>query len=301
MKKLSALIIALFLAAALLCSCASNSKSDSVPGNGNYSGGSGYYDEISSDPPKQDGPKDTSSPEQKLIKRYRVTLETTEYDRTRSEISALVEGYGGYFSSSSENGGNTSGGRRSSRYGEFTIRIPAEKLDEFISELGGKGNVISSNLTTDDVTESYYSYQSRLDALALQEQRILDMMEKADSLDYLIKLEDKLSQIRSEINELNYQLKYYDKSVDYSYVTVNLREVIEYTEEPENNFISRLGNAITNTFIMFGEVLGEILIGIVWILPFALAAGAVALIIVISVKHRKKKKLSEKTENTEQK
>lgn len=52
---------------------------------------------------------------------------------------------------------------------------------------------------------------------------------------------------------------------------------------------------------MFGEVLGEILIGIVWILPFALAAGAVALIIVISVKRRKKKKLSEKTENTEQK
>lgn len=301
MKKLSALIIALFLAAALLCSCASNSKTDSVPGNGNYSGGSGYYDEISSDSPKQDGQKDTSSPEQKLIKRYRVTLETTEYDRTRSEISALVEGYGGYFSSSSENGGNTSGGRRSSRYGEFTIRIPAEKLDEFISELGGKGNVISSNLTTDDVTESYYSYQSRLDALALQEQRILDMMEKADSLDYLIKLEDKLSQIRSEINELNYQLKYYDKSVDYSYVTVNLREVVEYTEEPENNFISRLGNAVKNTFVVFGEVLGEILIGIVWILPFALAAGAVALIIVISVKRRKNKKLSEKTENTEQK
>ena len=301
MKKLSALIIALFLAAALLCSCASNSKTDSVPGNGNYSGGSGYYDEISSDPPKQDSQKDTLSPEQKLIKKYRVTLETTEYDRTRSEISALVEGYGGYFSSSSENGGNTSGGRRSSRYGEFTIRIPAEKLDEFISELGGKGNVISSNLTTDDVTESYYSYQSRLDALALQEQRILDMMEKADSLDYLIKLEDKLSQIRSEINELNYRLKYYDKSVDYSYVTVNLREVIEYTEEPENNFISRLGNAVKNTFVVFGEVLGEILIGIVWILPFALVAGAVALIIVISVKRRKKKKLSEKAENTEQK
>lgn len=179
--------------------------------------------------------------------------------------------------------------------------IPAEKLDEFISELGGKGNLISSNLTTDDVTGSYYSYQSRLDALALQEQRILDMMEKADSLDYLIKLEDKLSQIRSEINELNYLLKYYDKSVDYSYVTVNLREVIEYTEEPENNFISRLGNAVKNTFVVFGEVLGEILIGIVWILPFALAAGAVALIIVISVKRRKNKKLSEKTENTEQK
>ena len=151
------------------------------------------------------------------------------------------------------------------------------------------------------MTESYYSYQSRLDALALQEQRILDMMAKADSLDYLIKLEDKLSQIRSEINELNYRLKYYDKSVNYSYVTVNLREVIEYTEEPENTFVSRLGNALKNTFVVFGTVLGEILIIAVWILPFALSSGAVAIITVLAVKHGQKKKRSAKTDDTEQK
>ena len=299
MKKILASAIALLLLLALLCSCGGKNASDGF-GKGEESG-SGYYDEISSDPPKQDSANDPSSPEQKLIKRYRVTLETTEYDRTRSEISALVESYGGYFSSSSERGGGTSSGRRSSRYGEFTVRIPAEKLDEFISELGGKGNVISSNLITDDVTESYYSYQSRLDALALQEQRILDMMAKADSLDYLIKLEDKLSQIRSEINELNYRLKYYDKSVNYSYVTVNLREVIEYTEEPENTFVSRLGNALKNTFVVFGTVLGEILIIAVWILPFALSSGAVAIITVLAVKHGQKKKRSAKTDDTEQK
>ena len=152
MKKILASAIALLLLVALLCSCGGKNASDGF-GKGEESG-SGYYDEISSDPPKQDSSNDPSSPEQKLIKRYRVTLETTEYDRTRSEISALVESYGGYFSSSSERGGGTSSGRRSSRYGEFTVRIPAEKLDEFISELGGKGNVISSNLITDDVTES---------------------------------------------------------------------------------------------------------------------------------------------------
>ena len=288
MKKILASAIALLLLVALLCSCGGKNASDGF-GKGEESG-SGYYDEISSDPPKQDSSNDPSSPEQKLIKRYRVTLETTEYDRTRSEISALVESYGGYFS-----------GRRSSRYGEFTVRIPAEKLDEFISELGGKGNVISSNLITDDVTESYYSYQSRLDALALQEQRILDMMKKADSLDYLIKLEDKLSQIRSEINELNYKLKYYDKSVDYSYATISLCEVIEYTEESDVTFISRLGNAVKKTFVVFGKVVGELLIAIVWLFPFALVCGIIAFIVVISVKRRKKKRIAASEKAPEQK
>ena len=299
MKKILASAIALLLLVALLCSCGGKNASDGF-GKGEESG-SGYYDEISSDPPKQDSSNDPSSPEQKLIKRYRVTLETTEYDRTRSEISALVESYGGYFSSSSERGGGTSSGRRSSRYGEFTVRIPAEKLDEFISELGGKGNVISSNLTTDDITESYYSYQSRLDALALQEQRILDMMKKADSLDYLIKLEDKLSQIRSEINELNYKLKYYDKSVDYSYATISLCEVIEYTEESDVTFISRLGNAVKKTFVVFGKAVGELLIAIVWLFPFALVCGIIAFIVVISVKRRKKKRIAASEKAPEQK
>lgn len=299
MKKILASAIALLLLVALLCSCGGKNASDGF-GKGEESG-SGYYDEISSDPPKQDSSNDPSSPEQKLIKRYRVTLETTEYDRTSSEISALVESYGGYFSSSSERGGGTSSGRRSSRYGEFTVRIPAEKLDEFISELGGKGNVISSNLTTDDITESYYSYQSRLDALALQEQRILDMMKKADSLDYLIKLEDKLSQIRSEINELNYKLKYYDKSVDYSYATISLCEVIEYTEESDVTFISRLGNAVKKTFVVFGKVVGELLIAIVWLFPFALVCGIIAFIVVISVKRRKKKRIAASEKAPEQK
>ena len=213
-----------------------------------------------------------------------------------------MESYGGYFSSSSEEGGKIySGGNRSSRYGKFTIRIPAAKLDEFISELGGKGNVISSNLSTEDVTDSYYTYQSRLDALALQEERILAMMEKADSLDYLIKLEDKLSSIRSEINEINYKIKYYDKSVDYSYVNISLSEVIEYTEVKEDTFLSRLGNAVKNTFVVFANVLGEILIVFVWIAPFAIVGVIIAVVAIALTKRKRKKKAANSKSDTETK
>ncbi len=306
MKKISALILALCLLAALLCSCAKG-----APNNYGWSGndsGSGYNKDSYSE--KTDGEfsksegsfSDDLTPEQKLIKRYSVSLETTEYDKAKSEIASLVESYGGYFSSSSEEGGRIySGGNCSSRYGKFTIRIPAAKLDEFISKLGGKGNVISSNLSTEDVTDSYYTYQSRLDALALQEKRILAMMEKADSLDYLIKLEDKLSSIRSEINEINYKIKYYDKSVDYSYVNISLSEVIEYTEVKEDTFLSRLGNAVKNTFVVFANVLGEILIVFVWIAPFAIVGVIIAVVAIALTKRKRKKKAANSKSDTETK
>lgn len=306
MKKISALILALCLLAALLCSCAKG-----APNNYGWSGndsGSGYNKDSYSE--KTDGEfsksegsfSDDLTPEQKLIKRYSVSLETTEYDKAKSEIASLVESYGGYFSSSSEEGGRIySGGNCSSRYGKFTIRIPAAKLDEFISKLGGKGNVISSNLSTEDVTDSYYTYQSRLDALALQEKRILAMMEKADSLDYLIKLEDKLSSIRSEITEINYKIKYYDKSVDYSYVNISLSEVIEYTEVKEDTFLSRLGNAVKNTFVVFANVLGEILIVFVWIAPFAIVGVIIAVVAIALTKRKRKKKAANSKSDTETK
>lgn len=306
MKKISALILALCLLAALLCSCAKG-----APNNYGWSGndsGSGYNkdsygEKTDGEFPKSEGSfSDDLTPEQKLIKRYSVSLETTEYDKAKSEIASLVESYGGYFSSSSEEGGRIySGGNRSSRYGKFTIRIPAAKLDEFISKLGGKGNVISSNLSTEDVTDSYYTYQSRLDALALQEKRILAMMEKADSLDYLIKLEDKLSSIRSEINEINYKIKYYDKSVDYSYVNISLSEVIEYTEVKEDTFLSRLGNAVKNTFVVFANVLGEILIVFVWIAPFAIVGVIIAVVAIALTKRKRKEKAANSKSDTETK
>ena len=306
MKKISALILALCLFAALLCSCAKG-----APNNYGWSGndsGSGYNkdsygEKTDGEFPKSEGSfSDDLTPEQNPIKRYSAHLETNEHDKAKSEIASLVESYGGYFSSSSEEGGRIySGGNRSSRYGKFTIRIPAAKLDEFISELGGKGNVISSNLSTEDVTDSYYTYQSRLDALALQEERILAMMEKADSLDYLIKLEDKLSSIRSEINEINYKIKYYDKSVDYSYVNISLSEVIEYTEVKEDTFLSRLGNAVKNTFVVFANVLGEILIVFVWIAPFAIVGVIIAVVAIALTKRKRKKKAANSKSDTETK
>jgi hypothetical protein len=123
------------------------------------------------------------------------------------------------------------------------------------------------------------------------------MMEKTDSLEYLIQLEDKLSEIRSEINNINYQLKYYDKSVDYSYVYLSISEVIEYQEVEEPTFFSRLGKALSGTFVTFANVLGEIFIVFIWVFPFLLFGGAIAVIITLAEKKNRKKKQLAKAQN----
>ena len=307
MKKLTASLIALLFVVLALCSCGANKAAEGLYyDRGGYSKSDGNYAAVSESNPSEfknesatevyESPKDESV-SQKLIKRYRFVIESKKYDESKSALEALVAKYNGYFSSSSESVRKNS--YADARYGTFQIRVPGDKVDGFASEAKNLGNVTSSTLNTEDITESYYSLKSQLESLAVQEERVLAMIEKANDLNTLIKLEDKLTSIRSQITQINYKIKYYDNSVDYSYVTVELTEVIEYTEVKEEvTFWTRLGDAVSNTFVVFGNVVGEILIGLIWILPFALVLGAVAVIaIVVTKKNRKKKAAKESEEN----
>ena len=146
----------------------------------------------------------------------------------------------------------------------------------------------SSNLTTEDITESYYGIRSQLDSLVIQEQKLNAMLEKASSLSEMITLDDKLTAVRAQINELNYKLQNMDKSVDYSYVYIGLNEVIEYQSE-EKTYWQKLGKAVSDSFENFVDVLGALLIALVWIAPFALVGGFVAAIFIFIVIRRTKK------------
>lgn len=305
MKKAFAIILVLTFVSLALCSCGDKRASADSYGKNEISesigldvNGSLNYSNKTESSEISEAPTDESV-SQKLIKKYSFSIESLEYDKSKSTLETLVARYGGYFSSSSESIRKST--YADTRYGTFQVRIPSDKVDAFASEVKTIGNVTSSTLNTEDVTESYYSLKSQLESLALQEERVLSMIEKASDLNTLIKLEDKLASIRSEINGINYRIKYYDSAVDHSYVTVNLSEVIEFTEvKEEETFGSRLLNSISKTFVVFGNVLGEILIGFIWILPFALTLGIIAVVaIVITKKNRKKNAAQQQKDDNE--
>lgn len=304
MKKIIALLLFVIISAAALCSCAAGKSSDTVrvevQSNNDYSlpytstTAVKNLDEVKFDAEL------TTDIEQKIIKTYRLSLETKEYDSALSSLRALTSSFGGYISSSNERSGNSYyNNSKAARYGEFTIRIPNDKLEEYVAEVSKGCNVTQSQLTTDDITDSYYNLQSTLDSLKEQENRLMEMMKTASTLDYLIKLDDKLTSVRSQINDINYKLQYYDKAVDYSYVYISVNEVIEYTEKEEPTFWQRLGEAFSGTFVKFGEIMGEVFIVLIWVLPFLILGGIIAVLIIVCNKKKIKKAPREKTDENE--
>ena len=291
--SLVSLMLALVTVAMLFVSCGAAEMDAVYPSaNGGALKGDYGYDEVWEETatPSEEKPvmDESTMPERKIIKTYRVRMETLRYDAAVELITDAVSEFGGYMSNASQEGTGVNSAR--TRSASFTVRIPADRAEAYIERISGECNVLSSSLTTEDVTDTYYGYEARMESLLLQEERLLAMMEKADKLSDLITLEDKLSSVRAEINGLNKQLQLMDKSVQYSYIYVTLNEVKEYKEPEKVTYFDRLFESLGGTFKSFASVLGEILIVLIWVLPYGAVAAVVVVVIVACSKRNKKKK-----------
>ena len=93
----------------------------------------------------------------------------------------------------------------------------------------GIGNVTSSSRTAENVTSQYTDYEARLSSLYTQEERLLKMLEESGDLESLIQLEARLSEVRYEIESIERNLRNLDQRLAFSTVTMELREVEEFT------------------------------------------------------------------------
>lgn len=284
MKKIISLTIVLLMAVCMLASCGATSlDSDYVSSNGgNYNKSEVYIEssEVVTDPSY--APDEETDYERKIIKTYNLTLETKNYDSAKNNVINTVSAMGGYIAESAEKDNVTYTGKKD-RTATFTVRVPSAKADEFVDAVCENVSVLSKRLSTQDITTTYYDTEAQLESLVAQEERIEALMEKADSLDYLIQLDDKLTSIRSEINALNKRLQQYDKSVDMSYVYISLDEVVEYTEivDEDPTFGMRIKEAFSGTFENFVDFCEGFVIAIVWMLPVIIIAAIVVPVVII--------------------
>lgn len=230
------------------------------------------------------------SPE-KLIYSASATVETTEFDQTVEKLTALVAEYGGFVESSSINGSNyysQSRGYSSERYASYVIRVPSDRFSTLMSSLSTLGNVPYSHTYTENITAQYYDTDARLTAYKTQETRLLEMMEIAETVEDLISIEEKLTELRYKIESLQSTLNNWDRQVSYSSLNLEVQEVIEYTPESRMSYGQELALALTNGLKRTGEFFKDLLLTLVGALP-ALVILAVVLAILIPVwKNRRK-------------
>ncbi|WP_160662532.1 DUF4349 domain-containing protein [Colidextribacter sp. OB.20] len=170
------------------------------------------------------------NPQAKLIRRAELTIQTEKFDESEAALKRLTAECEGYFENASLYGGS----RRdayANRSGEYTVRVPAEKYDQFLSGTGNLGYVTNKAESSKDVGEEYFDIEARLKTQRTKQERLLALLEKAETMEDIIALESALSDVEYQIEMYSSDLRRYDALIGYSTFNVYLNEVNRVTEE----------------------------------------------------------------------
>lgn len=236
---------------------------------------------------------------QKLIRTIRLDAETEDMDTLLSQVEKRVAELGGYVEAREIYNGSM---YNSSRYrnASLTIRIPAAKLDSFVDHVEEVSNITSNTETTDDVTLQYVSIESRIKALQIEEERLLELLAKADNMSDLLTIESRLTEVRYELENITSQLRVLENKVNYGTIHLDVSEVVEYTEpEPENGW-QRMGSGFVKSLKGLWTGIKEVAIFLVSALPYLalIAAIVVGVILIVrgSVKRKRRRNEAKKAE-----
>ena len=301
MKKMTAFLVTLCMLAALLAGCGGASKStqafDAAAAAPAEAANGAYYDMESAK--SEDGglTGDTDStvlPEgRKWIITVNVSAETEDLDALMEALNGKISGLGGYVEDQDSYNGSMYSSRRY-RSASLTVRIPAQRVDEFTEEMSGIANVVSTNLSREDITLSYVATESRVKALQTEEARLLELMEQAETMADLLEIESRLTDVRYELENRASQLRLYDNQVDYATIYLSIDEVQEYTPVEEPTVWERISGGFIGSVKGLGNGLLDLLVWVLAKSPYLVILGGVTVGVVVLVKKRKARKAEKK-------
>ena len=303
-KKLLALMLAIFFVAGMFTACGARAP------EADYNGS---YDAPAADAPAampEEAPMvpsdmltDSSQSSQvelptdrKLIITVNMDAETEDLDAMLAHVNAKITDLNGYMESQEINNGSAYSTYRH-RSSNMTIRIPAENLSQFVDMVSENCNIVSNYRTSEDVTLQYVSLESRIEALEIEQDRLLALLEQADNMEDLLTIESRLTDVRYDLEQIHSQMLVMKNRINYSTVHLYLREVIEYTEveeEPET-FFQRVGRGFTKSVKGVWNGIVEFVIFLISALPYLVLFGGIAVVIILIIRKRRKNHPRKKT------
>ncbi len=227
---------------------------------------------------------DTETTQQKLVYTSRLTVDTTEFDAYADAVRQKVSELGGYIEQSEVSGDAENGGR--SLY--MTIRVPAEKRNELTDTAKSNAKVRSQSESVEDVTLEYVDVQSHIEALQTEQQTLLGLLEKADSIDTTLAIQNQLTEVRYQLESYSSRLKVMQNQVDYSTLELSAYEVTRVTATEKDTFLTRLKDRFVGSLTALGNGCENVVLFILGELPILAVLGVLLVGIVLLVRRVRK-------------
>ena len=238
----------------------------------------------------------------KVIRDASLTIQTLDFDDFMRNMLERVNSLGGYVEKNSVDG-NSYGSKRL-RSASSVARTPSGKLDSFLNDADSLGNVTNREEFTSDVTESYVDMEARLTSLRTEYDALLELLAKSESLEDIFRVQERLSEVRYQMESYEARLRSYDSKIEFSTVSLSIYEVERETpveaetfgQEVSRRFHESLED-VGNGFKSFAKWFIGNLPHIVVTLFFLLLPLAIVFICINAGRKRRAKRLRKQAEN----
>lgn len=226
----------------------------------------------------------------KLIKTVHMNVETENFDELVQMLNQKVTALGGYIEQFS------SSGAENYRYSSITARIPKANLDAFLETVEGASNITYRQESVEDVTLSYVDLESHKKMLLKEQERLLELLDEAVTIEDIITIESRLTDVQYQIESMESQLRTYDNQIDFSTVYLEVEEVVRYTPQEAQGTWERIKIGFKENLYSVTEGVKNFFIGLIISIPTLSVFLVVIVILLLVVKliMKWKKKRSDK-------
>ena len=221
---------------------------------------------------------DTENLAEKLVYSGDINIDTLDYDNSVSAFKQLVTDNKGFIESENFSDGNDNYDYNwnyyepSESHKKYTaiVRIPSKNYDTVLNGASELGDVRSKNSNVQNFTQEYKDVQISLDILQKSYDSYSSMLNDANDIEYVIRIQDKLLELQTQIEQAKSRLQSIDNDVAYSYLNISIKEVSKYEETPPktDTFIQRLVATCKESAQNFLDTLEDLLFAIIMLAPY---------------------------------
>ena len=302
-RTLIALVLCTVLLTTIGCAASSPARSDAVyaePASGTYDMAAPQEEKAASSAVSaNDASSATQQSEQptgdfdvrKIV--YNADM-TVTVDDPAAALSVLVEKartLGGYVS-----GSYSTTDDQGTNYAYATLKVPADPLEALVTAANALGKVNDYRLSSDDISQNYYDIQARLTSAKAEEQQLLEILAKCETVEDILAVRQSLSSVRADIESYTGQIKLWDNLVAYATLNITVDRTPKTAVEGENELITmwkasdvwnKMARGFQNSARFVVNAIGAI--GI-FIAVAAIPAGILFLVIGVPIIVHKKNK-----------
>jgi len=170
-----------------------------------------------------------ADPTRALILTASISMRAQDPWGAADRAQAVATSLGGEVMSMSQSG------KGDDRSASVVLRVPAERFNDALRQLRALSDVevLSSSVDSKDVTEQFVDLEARLRAKQAEEQRYLALLARAERIEDILRIDQSLAQVRTQIEQLTGQVNSIKTRTTFSTISISVTPLGVLPSDPK--------------------------------------------------------------------